>query len=250
MNRLLWAVFAFAASTSLATAADVPAESVFDWTGGYVGLNAGYGFSGNDVTVESVGPDPFPQTNVLDVLGTNSFDLDSDGFVGGAQIGYNWQMDALVLGIEADAQYADVSGSEVATVGENGFKGSQELEFFATLRARLGVAATEGVLIYGTGGIAAGKIDLDADLTHDGFSGDDDWIAGKSSTRWGWTAGAGAEIMVSDSISLKAEYLYLDFSDTSFTAAGTEDPEAEIVEFDFENQFHVVRAGLNWHFGY
>lgn len=249
---LLGAVAAAGLAVSLASAkaADIieamPAGP--DWTGPYIGLNAGYAFSSNEVSVENVGVSNTPQS-LIDFLGTDTLDLDSDGFIGGVQVGYNWQTDAIILGIEADAQYTDVSGSDIisTTLGPTPeFSGSQDLDFLVTLRARLGLAVSEGILIYATGGLAVGDVDLDGRITV--VPGTDEWVGGGSETQWGWTAGAGAEIMVTDTISVKAEYLYVDLGDESFTAPGTFSPDFEIVEFDFENQFHILRAGLNWHF--
>lgn len=248
MKRLLLAAIASLAGLSAGQAADIVQPATFDWTGPYVGLNAGYAFSTNAVDLESVGSDPFPQTDVLDVIGTNRFDLDSDGFIGGGQLGYNWQMDSLVLGLEADAQFADVEGSEKKTNGDEGFKGSQKLDFLATLRARLGYAVSDGIMIFGTGGLAVGSLDLNSHLTNDDFAGGDEWDNDSSTTKWGWTIGGGAEFMVSDNISIKAEYLYVDLGDETFRTHGNEDPENEIVKSDFDNRFHIIRAGLNWHF--
>src|SRR3978361_1619505 len=111
MKKLLLSSVALLGLTAGAFAADLPsrrvapapyvAVPVFTWTGFYVGVNAGYGFSDNDRNNGSYYG-----------AGTTYYGNDSsrDGFVGGGQIGYNYQIGNFVIGIEADAQYADLGG--------------------------------------------------------------------------------------------------------------------------------------------
>lgn len=246
MKRTFIATLALLASTALAQAEDPIVDTDYDWSGFYIGANIGYGISLGNVDVSSVGPDDFPQ-GVIDNIGDGSFETDSDGFLGGAQIGYGWRMDQIVLGIEADAQYADFGGHSLDVGGGDGIRTSQELEFLATLRARLGYAVSEGALIYLTGGLAVGGVDLEGHLSNSGFRGGDDWVDSASSTEWGWVAGFGGEFMLDNNIGLKAEYLFVDLGDESFATRGDVSAD-EITEFDFDNQFQVARIGLNWYF--
>src|SRR5690606_7649561 len=110
----------------------------YNWNGFYLGLNAGYGFSGD-----------------ADFLGTTdgaTGNADLDGFLGGVQIGHNWQNGSWVLGLEADIQYSDVSGS----VAGGGVELTNDLDYFGTVRARVGYAF-DNVLPYITGGFAYGR---------------------------------------------------------------------------------------------
>ena len=120
------AAVASATLAASAGAADLPRRApppvftpvpVFTWTGFYVGVNAGYGWNNNDVSVTL----PSGATFTSD---------DEGGFVGGAQVGYNYQIGALVLGLEADLQYADLGG-EVVIPGFVGFDDGGQRPAFA-----------------------------------------------------------------------------------------------------------------------
>jgi outer membrane immunogenic protein len=148
MKKILLAGVAFAALSGTAFAADLPsrvaapapiiaAVPLFTWTGFYVGVNAGYGWSNNDF-------DAF-----------DAADVDDDGgFVGGAQAGYNYQIGSFVVGLEGDIQYADF-GAEGAFDfdGDGDDDRFESSDWFGTVRARAGVAFGQA-LIYGTGGFA------------------------------------------------------------------------------------------------
>lgn len=163
----LCAALAALAIVPAANAADMPIRGpqynyappppVFNWTGMYVGVHAGYGFSD-----------------------------DLDGFLGGVQIGYNWQFSPnIVFGIEADISGTDINGTP------GGFP--VHVDYLGTARARLGYT-WDRTMIYGTGGIAfarAGSLGF-----HD--------------TDTGYALGAGLEWAYSNSWTLKAEYMYHD----------------------------------------
>lgn len=213
-------VIALLAATTLgvgaAAAADLPTRApmyspvpVFSWTGFYVGVNAGYGWA---------------STSVSGFSGSS----DLNGFVGGGQIGYNWQgASPLVLGIEADFQGTSQSRSDTAL----GITVDQNLPWFGTVRGRVGYAF-DRVMIYGTGGFAF----MDYNMTVSGFG-----LSGSDSvTKAGWTAGAGAEWMFAPKWSTKLEYLYIDTGDTSVTLFG--------VPFTGRAKDNIVRVGLNYHF--
>jgi outer membrane immunogenic protein len=139
----------------------IAAVLVFTWTGLYVGVNAGYGWNTNDDDM---------------VIGGVVFEGDDEGgFVGGAQIGYNYQVGSFVFGVETDIQYADLGG-------DNDFGGILDDDdsdsWFGTVRARAGVAF-DRALVYVTGGLAYGEV-------NNGFYGSDD-------VNVGWTIGAGVE---------------------------------------------------------
>ena len=111
-----------------APVAELPVAS---WAGPYAGVNIGYGFSGR---VEEPG---------------NT--INTDGFLGGAFVGYNYQMGQFVLGLEADIQGADLgSGSSIYGVGV-------KTDYFGTVRARAGVAF-DRFMPYITGGWAYGNV--------------------------------------------------------------------------------------------
>ncbi|WP_457094324.1 outer membrane protein [Microvirga sp. P5_D2] len=213
MNKLLLSSVALLSLTAGAMAADLPsrrapapivaAVPVFTWTGFYVGVNAGYGWNdGTNVT--------FPDGTVISTNGN-----DDGGFVGGAQIGYNYQIGSFVVGLEGDIQYADF-GDNRYDFGTAGIFEDGSDDWFGTVRARAGVAF-DRALVYATGGFA--------------FADD----------RAGWTLGGGLEYAFTNNLTAKVEGLYVNLEDQDFTFNG--------LTFSTEEQeFGVVRAGLNYKF--
>jgi outer membrane immunogenic protein len=179
-------------------------EPAARWTGLYVGGNIGYG----------VARDPSSLTHLIANIpfSGDTFNLNSRGVLGGAQIGYNWQPSPQwVVGVEADIQGADQSASVCVTAcrvdGVQLFsRVTQELPWFGTVRARVGW--TDGpTLYYLTGGLAYGRVTMDVTVDH---------IAQGPATRsfshdkTGWVVGAGIETELTGNWRVKAEYLYVD----------------------------------------
>jgi outer membrane immunogenic protein len=204
----------------------VTAVPLWDWSGGYVGLNAGYGWGTNGGASMSF----------LDPGGTwfgpclaagacaAGISYDNDGFVGGAQAGWNWQFDQFVLGVEADIQYSDMNGggliaTAVAPFAVSTFNSTSDIDWLGTLRARAGFAF-DRALIYATGGLAYGGV---KDSFRWGFPalGQVYW-GGGNNTEWGWTAGGGFEYAMTDNVIVGAEILYFDLGSTS--VVGTPGP--------------------------
>ncbi|MGB3536839.1 MAG: outer membrane protein [Mesorhizobium sp.] len=161
--------------------AELPVAS---WAGPYAGINLGYGFGGH--------------TKLRDV-GTN---IKTDGFVGGAFVGYNWQSDNFVYGVEGDIGYDGSKGSSDDFTSKSGLDGS--------LRARLGYAVTPEILLYGTAGGAAHKLKVTDDLTGDS----------QSKGMFGWTAGVGTDIKLTDNVFGRVEYRYTDYGSKTFDGFG------------------------------
>lgn len=252
--KLILASFAFILASSTAYAADaiveepvaVLAPDTFSWTGGYIGVNAGY--AGGKFKHPFALTQRFEGDEIEDVnsLG-GSLDVTSSGFVGGVQAGYNWQFaNGFVLGAEADFQGSTLKGEVSGDIGNNfgniSFEAGTKVQWWGTVRARLGYAATDRFLVYGTGGLAYGKVKSYYDLDLGGGNG----ASGSSSkTRAGWTVGAGAEYAITNNWTLKSEYLYTDLGKNtifSYTDEGT--------DFSVRNnvKFHTVRVGLNYKF--
>jgi len=213
-------VIALLAATTLgvgaAAAADLPTKApmyspapVFSWTGFYVGVNAGYGWA---------------NTSVTGVAGSSNL----NGFLGGGQIGYNWQgASPLVLGVEADFQGTGQSRTDTAL----GITVDQKLPWFGTVRGRIGYAF-DRTMIYATGGLA--YLNYKMSVSQLGVTVSDD------ASRAGWTLGGGVEWMFAPQWSTKLEYLYIDTGDTSVTLFG--------VPFTGRAKDNIVRVGLNYHF--
>ena len=192
-----------------------------DWQGIYAGLHGGYGWGDTDASCPS-GCDT--------ALGS----YNTEGVLAGAQIGYNWELAGFLVGLEGDISFSAIEGDAIF----GGKTASSELDWLSTLRARAGVLATNDILIYGTGGIAWG----DWEDTFNPLNTTNSW----TDIRTGWTAGGGIEAKVSEQVSLKAEYLYVDFGDKAHTWSDPTipiGPTSGTVTFD--HQIHTVRIGLN-----
>jgi outer membrane immunogenic protein len=300
MKKILLSSVALVGLTAGAFAADLPsrrvapapyvAVPVFTWTGFYVGVNAGYGFTNNDNNRNGVGTfaaggaattPALPAGTTLSngFTGANS----NDGFVGGGQVGYNYQFtpgSGVVVGIEADAQYTDFggriggnNGNNFTFIGANGATllpgvtpinptGLGGLDFFGTVRGRLGYAF-DRVLFYGTGGFAYGSAGGGQAVNTDDF-------------KTGYAVGGGIEYALptdsflnffrSSAVTIKVEGLYVNLDQNSrgaFANANgtliTATPFSQInantssVQLNNlarrDNDFAVVRAGLNYKFG-
>jgi outer membrane immunogenic protein len=262
LGAVLMTTTAFAADLPRRSMAPAPAQvyavPVFTWSGLYVGLNAGGGFSANNGS----GANTFflPAGSIVGSAGTNGVltlpsngNNNRSGFVGGAQIGYNWQAGSFVYGLETDIQYANLSrrngqittpagytfvgvpgaafgGAPPATV-VSGFGSGSGQNYFGTVRGRLGFAF-DRTLIYGTAGLAYGG----------------------NNSRVGYAAGGGVEYAFSNAWSAKLEALYVSLGrNNNNGAGGVYNGGTNILTLannaSRRNDFVVVRAGLNYRFG-
>ena len=195
-------------SAGAATAADLPSRSrapvaapiayapTFTWTGLYAGVNAGYAFG------------RFSDNNI----GGRLF-KDADGFAGGAQIGYNYQINQLVLGAEADFQAASIEGKP--TIAGVGRVSKASIDYFGTVRARVGYAMGQ-TMIYGTGGwaYANAKIDTAPGVLLAGLSSD-------KNTHYGYAVGAGIEHALTNNVTVRGEYMYVDLEKKNYFTPGS-----------------------------
>jgi outer membrane immunogenic protein len=196
-------------------------ERPFAWTGLYVGLNAGYSWGKATADVDVTTSERTRvfrafgqpgQTLVSDVTvagpsGSGSRSGDVNGWLGGGHIGYNWQSQRWVYGVETDIQWTGQDGDITACLGPDCAKASYQLDWFGTLRGRVGYLLEPRSLIYLTGGLAYGH--LSADFSASGPSIPDVSVS-DSATRAGWVVGGGFEWAFDRTWSLRAEYLYLD----------------------------------------
>jgi len=274
MKTLAMAAVAILFGTST-YAADLAATSPapFSWTGFYMGANAGAAWNAGNQLDDVTYHHP--------VYGIGTYDngwfdsqssSDKSSFTGGAQIGYNYQLGHVVLGVEADFNFLNSKSRYAATTDYSLFAepdynynlteelaAESTIEWFGTIRPRLGVTASERLLVYGTGGLAYGSVKSSGGYQYHeygywwGGPGDHEFdrsgsLGGSSSdVRWGWTLGAGAEYALTDNWSLKGEYLYVDLGSKDHTAFSAED-SAEFVSWSDTARFHAVRVGLNYKF--
>jgi outer membrane immunogenic protein len=264
MTKLLWGASALILmSAGTASAADLAARytkapayvpaAVYNWTGFYIGLNAGYGFS-QDENVRSVGQAAPNIANILGGARPGSVDVNNDGFIGGGQIGYNWQYGGnWVAGLEADIAYTDFRKTEsVTTIALNGVDRlnnnfDNKLEYLGTVRGRVGYAF-DRTLVYATGGLAYGEVKNGADFF--GAAGQLQFTGHNSETKTGFTAGAGIEHAFAVNWTAKAEYLYYDLGRETVNVAVVPGSGGAGTGYNtsFKNDGHIIRAGLNYKF--
>jgi outer membrane immunogenic protein len=202
-------------------AAPVP---YYNWTGIYVGVNGGYGWGRQD---------PFNIiSNRFDQFSTNI----SGGVVGGT-IGAQVQVSHVVLGMEADLDWAGIKGSTVANATAGGliiagpFNAQTKIDWESTARLRVGYA-NDNWLLYATGGLAL--LGAKTNLTTPGGAAVCAGVftsCNGADRQFGGVLGAGVEYGFTPNLSGKLEYLYL-------TAASLE-----------VSRHSEVRAGLNYRFG-
>jgi outer membrane immunogenic protein len=261
MKRIVGAVMVTAALTAPGWAADLGARTftkapvvapVSNWSGLYIGGNLGYGWGDGNTDFSFLpSPEEFGDANT-------SLRARSTGVIGGAQLGYNWQIGSLVTGLEADIQGSGIKGSARAiptlvgtTIPDSDtvLSTEQKLSWFGTVRGRLGVTVTPELLLYGTGGLAYGHVDASANTR---FPDDNQFQhpASVSEPKVGWTAGAGAEWMFARNWSAKLEYLYVDLGSESAIANSTSnlvDPKFK-VGYTWHTRENIARVGVNYHF--
>ncbi|WP_066467776.1 outer membrane protein [Bosea sp. WAO] len=256
---------------SSAFAADLPSRKfapvapvvpVFTWTGFYVGLNAGASWSHGSTGIAAPAAGWF---NTINVNGAWRKSEDNVNFTGGAQAGYNYQTGSFVLGVETDFNYGSIESKRDgfgrvafgAFANEQTFSTKTKVEWFGTLRARVGVTPMERLMIFGTGGLAYGNVKASAAETDRFlFNGvavaTDSWHGSKNDTRIGWTLGAGAEYALTNNLSLKAEYLYVDLGKQRYSSIYTGSIPALAgtvgARVDHDTKFSIVRAGVNYRF--
>ena len=225
------------------------AEDGPTWTGAYFGVNAGGLSAKGKSSIEDFPPMSFVGA---DPAVPSSAKLNASGFIGGGQIGYNYQFGNVVFGIEDDFSFAGISGAS-ATSGTIRLASTpftltekQTLDWIGTLRARLGVKPADRLLVYGTGGIAYGRVKTSTNLSFptQAFVGSD------SSVRVGGTAGMGLEYALPYGLTARMEYLYVDLG--SATVVGFPVPPNPPFETHtrFDLTSHVLRVGLNYNFGF
>jgi outer membrane immunogenic protein len=248
---LLTSVAALALSAGSAFAADLPSKKapvfappppVLTWTGFYVGLNAGASFSESN-RVYAANPAGLVLANINAGVAPAFLSTSSNvGFIGGGQLGYNMQLaDKFIVGLETDIQGLTNSNTTVAqTWGANAFTVSRGIDYLGTVRGRVGFLFTPTLLVYGTGGLAYGGVNVSS--SWQGLA-----ASSFSDTRVGWTAGGGVEWMFAPHWSAKAEYLYYDLGSVTGPFAGTAvDFSRSRARFDG----HIARLGVNYHFNF
>jgi outer membrane immunogenic protein len=242
----------------------------FSWTGPYAGLDIGYALGRLKTKAIWAGSTDAGATELPDTLrgSIGSTGKHRKGFGGGVHVGYDYQFGWLVAGIEADVMSVKLQRTGVAAASladpvtsatiEAAASGRQRLEWFGTLRPRIGFLPFERLMIYGTGGLAVGRVGHQVQgavaVTPAGSDTTEITTFGAygkpgSGYRFGWVVGAGAEYAVTDAISVKGEFLHINLDGRNFVAAWAQPNSAEAaVAFKNKTAFELVKAGVNYRF--
>jgi outer membrane immunogenic protein len=265
-----------------AAAADMPLKAprtvaavVANWTGFYAGINLG----GGQHTASGAAGDRDPASDALLVQFPIDTTARKTGILGGVQVGYNRQWTSqVVIGIEADIQGAALRAESSRLLEPGGFPlrfdTNSSIDWFGTVRARMGVLATPGLLLYGTGGLAYGHVNntaaivivppplgsasiainidgLQFNCSANSVTGPQDCYSGSQSrVAFGWTAGAGLEYRLAGNLSAKLEYLHVDLGRRTVRMDSPSPPSDPGVFIDYRvrNTMDIVRVGLNYRF--
>jgi len=245
---------------AMVAAAWPAAAAQYNWTGFYVGLNAGGASGSSDVDTSTVFSPVgyFASTSVTSINGNGNGSLSSGGFTGGGQGGFNWQTGNFVLGLETDLGYLGLSDSR--TVGPvvypccspttYSFKQSVKTDNLFTVRPRFGWAANNW-LFYLTGGLAVTSMKTSFDF-NDTFAAAHA-NGSKTSIQPGWTAGGGVEFGLGSHWTLRAEYLFAQFNSVSLTSSnltafGVVPFPANTFRHKGDLESHIGRIAVNFRF--
>ncbi|MCK1335236.1 outer membrane immunogenic protein [Bradyrhizobium sp. LB1.3] len=235
-----------AAVATQANAADLAARpytkappmiaAVYNWSGFYIGANGGYGTS-HKCWDQTVGFSPATAEGCHDATGA----------VAGGQIGYRWQSNAFVFGLEAQGDWADLSGRNTSTVF--GVANRTRVDAFGLFTGQVGYA-WNNVLLYAKGGAAVTR-DRYAGIGTGGLAGAE--FDGAKETRWGGTVGVGFEYGFAQnwSVGLEYDHLFMGRHDVNLLATGLAAPAAgtfsrtERIGQDVD----LITARINYRFG-
>jgi outer membrane immunogenic protein len=279
MRKVVAATAAFVAFAAM-TAAEATAQTppIWNWTGFYIGGNLGYSWGRSDSTLS------LSDAKTGAVLDSATSAVALDGVIGGGQIGYNWQNGRWVFGLEADLQASsERSNTSFLCPGGTGlpplpagFAGvcssgqpgetitalpvtdslSERLDWFGTVRGRIGHMISPTVLPYLTGGLAFGEVH-----TADTISGTNFNIMGTPSAasslistntvKVGWTIGGGFESVLSAHWTGKIEYLFIDLGSVSGSVVTPIiAPTGDFLAASYSSHItdNILRVGINYKF--
>jgi opacity protein-like surface antigen len=225
-------------------AADLPvkarplAPAYYDWSGVYVGVHAGYGGG---------------MTDWFDA-GT---DFAARGFLGGGQVGINKQIASVVFGLELDGAWANIKGSQTLSSGGPviAFQAVQtaasKIDGLVAFAGRAGLAADRW-FVFAKGGLALAHESHSIDRTQSGFVGWQSSAGSGTEYRVGLMAGVGAEYVLGNDWSIKAEYNFVHLGARTVTLNGIQTNPVAPFSFDTlieQNAIHVAKVGVNYRLG-
>ena len=280
MKKLIIACVTIAALlASPLMAADMPVKApvltalaVPSWTGFYAGANLGYGWGDRSPTITATDPGTTAFIKAISSGWINPAPFGTSGVVGGFQFGYNFQFAPnWLVGIETDVQWSDMNGNSngafsfVRGAVPHTSSADERINWFGTVRGRLGYLVTPNWLVYGTGGFAYGSVEQQATVTNVSATGVVNSsftcvanavcaTGSRSETRGGWTAGAGWEYLLDGNpffnrpVTVKVEYLYVNLGKNDLLLPTLNNPAVSFATQFGDTAFQTVRAGFNVRF--
>jgi outer membrane immunogenic protein len=215
---------------------------LFTWSGIFVGGQLGYVWAAG--AFNESGFDPLTGAVINGTInGTPS------GVIGGAHIGYQYQFNQLVLGVQGSLDGTSLTNTAVATFplafGGSNLSAQTTGDVRGSIRGKFGIAL-DRALIYGTAGVSFGGFKTALSLTAPNtpiFA-----TATTSSTRTGWTAGGGVEYAVTNNWWIFAEYRFTDFGTLQSNFLATDLPTGAFINGERHLQENQVQAGFSYRF--
>ncbi len=219
------------------------------WQGSYMGFSSGYGYDKQEITL----------SRTLGVITAGSNTVDKKGaMIGGIQGGHNWQNGNYVYGLELDFNPSAIQHQETLYkdwgYANDTLTTKTSVNWFSTLRGRAGILVHNNLLVYATGGLAIGRVNTTSQFTviYPEFVAGNGTMSGQSSTtKRGWTLGAGTESYLTKAWSWKLEYLYTDLGSghKCQCVSGTY-WDGTPISYNVSNttKFSSVKLGLNYKF--
>ena len=222
--------------TAIVLASPAGAQN-YNWTGFYVGAQAGLGKPRDVVRYggSSTG-DPYNDDN-------EKINHREDGFVGGVQAGYNLQLGFLVPGVEADFGYMGFNGSRFSPPQYDPNQETRAVSsggLFGTVTGRLGIAI-DRALLYTKGGFAYARPELGVDDNVPPLTTD----TRTRKTFTGWTIGGGLEYAIGDHWTLKSEYQFMDLGRKSISGVAS---DGVTDRWKHEVTAHIIKLAFNFKF--
>ena len=220
--------------------AQPPAPVYYSWTGFYLGVHIGGSWGTTESEVNSIAVP-------VAAIALNGFVLPlsshaNNGFIGGGQIGYNWQAGWAVFGAEVEASAMSHKGKGPCLVV---FTCETKTDWMVTAAGRFGVV-WDRALVYVKGGVAWADSDYSASLNLLGAG----FVTTVNDTRLGALVGTGVELAVGAGWSAKVEYNFVDFGKEQYNVPIAIGGAAINVGTEIRQYMHTAKFGLNYRFGY
>ncbi len=255
MGKLVTTVSAAGIALGLVAGLSAPADaqSQYNWSGLYLGANFGGGFGGNTTTA-APNSDAFSQATLSSAFAAgvvpSRASLHQSGVIGGLQARYNWQFGNVVLGPDFDVNGANISDTKSISTAVTGFPAGsfsvkQNLDFLTTLRGQIGFTPMNRLLLFANAGLAVGHVNYNANGSFPAAS----YGTSTSHMNFGGTAGAGVEYAVTDNLTVRGEYMFVDLGSQRVFVSGSPGGVATAqTALSYQNYYHIFRLGVTYHF--